>query len=180
MPNDIIFNKQLSALSQLIRIARQEKVSIVAVQEIPTECISSYSVVSIKKQITPTLFQLSNIIDNPKPKDAPSSLAIVGRYVLSHKIMNSLDQISSYETEELQLHNAISHMMQNNEKVFAYKIQGTRFDLRNPIGWIKAIIGYSLQDPNYAPFIKKYLAELQTPESFLYNPAKNIEHNIQG
>jgi UTP--glucose-1-phosphate uridylyltransferase len=177
LPDDIIFGKQ-PALSQLIRVARQEKASVIAVQEVPTECLSSYGIVGIKKQITPHLYQLSHIVEKPHPKDAPSSLAVVGRYILSHKIFNSLEQISTYATQELQLTDAISHMMQHNERVFAYKVQGTRYDLGTPLGWIKAVIGSSLQDPEYGPHIRKFLASLDTPESFMYNPAKAIEHNL--
>lgn len=177
LPDDVIVSKQ-PGLSQLIRIARQEKASVVAVQEVPTECISSYGVVGIKKQITPHLFQLSHIVEKPHPKDAPSSLAIVGRYILSHKIFNSLEQISTYASQELQLTDALSHMMQHNERVFAYKIQGTRYDLGTPLGWIKAVIGSSLQDPEYGPHIRKFLASLHTTDSFIYNPAKVIEHTL--
>lgn len=100
LPDDIIFSKQ-AAIGQLIRIARQEKTSVIAVQEVPTDEISSYGVISIKKQITPNLFQVGGLIEKPQAKDAPSNLAVVGRYVLSHKIFAALDQISTYATTEL-------------------------------------------------------------------------------
>lgn len=177
LPDDIIVSKQ-PALSQLIRVARQEKASVVAVQEVPSECISSYGIVAIKKSITPNLFQLSNVVEKPHPKDAPSSLAIVGRYVLSSKIFQSLDEMSSYEQSELHLTDAIAHMMQHNERVFAYKVQGTRYDIGTPLGWVKAVIGSALQDPEYGPAIRKFLADINTTDSFLYNPAKIIEHSL--
>ncbi|MFA6066067.1 MAG: UTP--glucose-1-phosphate uridylyltransferase [Candidatus Babeliaceae bacterium] len=175
LPDDIIIGKN-PGLGQLIRIARQEKASVVAVQEVPRECISSYGVIGIKKQITPNLFQVSHIVEKPQQKDAPSNLAVIGRYVLSHKIFASLEEINTYNNQELQLSDGISHMIHNNERVFAYKIQGTRYDIGTPIGWLKAVIGYSLQDPTYAPHIQKFLNELSTTDSFLYNPAKTIEH----
>ncbi len=177
LPDDIIISKQ-PALSQLIRVARQEKASVVAVQEVPTECISSYGIVGIRKSITPNLFQLSTVVEKPHPKDAPSSLAIVGRYVLSSKIFQSLDEMQSYEQTELTLTDAIGHMMQHNERVFAYKVQGIRYDIGTPLGWIKAVIGSSLQDPEYGPALRKFLSDFNTTESFLYNPAKIIEHNL--
>lgn len=177
LPDDIIISKQ-PALAQLIRIARQEKASVIAVQEVPSECVSSYGIVGIKKQITPNLFQVSQLIEKPQTKDAPSNLAIIGRYILSHKIFNSLEQISNYANGELQLTDAITHMMHNNERVFAYKIQGTRYDIGNPLGWIKAVVGCALQDPEYAPHVRKFLAELETPDSFLYNPTKTLEHTL--
>jgi UTP--glucose-1-phosphate uridylyltransferase len=178
LPDDIITTEGTPALAQLIRIARQEKGSVIAVQEVPADCISSYGVIGVKKQITPHLFQVSHLVEKPDQKDAPSNLAIIGRYVLSNKIFNSLDEISTYAVGELQLTDAIGHMLKNNEKVFAYKIQGTRYDIGSPLGWIKAVIGLSLQDPYYGPHVKKYLKDLYGVDSFLYNSAKNIEHTL--
>jgi len=177
LPDDIIIAKQ-PGLHQLIRIARQEKASVIAVQEIPTECVSSYGVIAIKKQITPKLFQISHLVEKPKQKDAPSNLAIIGRYVLSNKIFNSLEEISTYAVGELQLTDAISHMVQNGEKVFAYKISGTRYDIGSPIGWLKAVIGTALQNPVYAPHLKKFLSEIDTPDSFIFDNNKNITHSV--
>lgn len=177
LPDDIIISKQ-PALAQLIRVARQEKASVIAVQEVPADCVSNYGVIAIKKQITPNLFQVSHLVEKPQPKNAPSNLAVIGRYVLSHKIFASLDELSSYAHEELQLTDAIAHMIHNNERVFAYKIQGIRYDIGTPLGWIKGVIGTALQDPAYAAHIQKFLAEVQTPDSFLYNPAKTVEHSL--
>ncbi len=178
LPDDIITGKQ-PALDQLIRIARQEKASVIAVQEVPSEYISQYGVVDIKKQITPNLFQVSSLVEKPDKKDAPSNLAIVGRYVLSHKIFASLEEMTTYSIgEELQLTDAINNMMQNSEKVFAYKVQGVRYDIGTPVGWIKAIIGMAYQNPHYAPHIKQFLENLSTSDSFVFNQSKNIEHTV--
>jgi UTP--glucose-1-phosphate uridylyltransferase len=178
LPDDIIMSPNNPGLGQLIRIARQEKASVIAVQEVPAECISSYGIVAVKKQITPNLFQVSHLVEKPDQKHAPSNLAIIGRYVLSHKVFNSLEEISSYATGELQLTDAITHMMKNNEKVFAYKIQGTRYDVGTPVGLIKATIGLGLQDPAYGPHIKKFLNDLNGADSFKFNHTKNIEHTL--
>jgi len=177
LPDDIILSKT-AALAQLIRIARQEKASVIAVQEVPNELVSSYGVISIKKQITPNLFQVNHLVEKPAQKNAPSNLAIIGRYVLSHKIFGALENISTYATDELQLTDGISLMMKNNEKVFAYKVQGNRYDIGTPIGWLKAIIGISLQNPQYAPIIKEYLKGLDTLDSFLFDSTKNIDHTL--
>lgn len=178
LPDDVIVSK-IPAIEQLIRVARQEKASVIAVQEVPLDCISAYGVVEVKKQITPNLFQIGNLIEKPDKKDAPSNLAIIGRYILSHKLFCSFEEISSYATnEEVQLTDAITHMLRHNEKVYAYKIRGTRYDVGNPLGWIKAVIGYALQSPEYGPHIQKFLSELETPESFLFNASKTIEHQL--
>ncbi len=177
LPDDIIEGK-LPGLEQLIRVARQEKASVIAVQEVPIECVSSYGIIEVKKHITPNLFQVSHIVEKPQQKDAPSNLAVVGRYILSQKIFTSLDHVKTYGSGEIQLTDAITNMIQNNEKVFAYKIQGLRYDIGTPIGWIKAIIGMALQHPYYAPHIKNFLADIETSNSYLYKPAKIIQNSL--
>ena len=177
LPDDIIMGKD-PALGQLIRVARQEKATVIAVQEVPANCLSSYGVIDIKKQITPHLFQVCNLVEKPSQKNAPSNLAVIGRYVLSHKIFNSLDHVTEYSTDEIQLTDAISHMIQNNEKVFAYKVQGMRYDVGTPIGWIKAIIGISLQHPYYKNHVKQFIDDMDTTDSYMYNQSKNIQHTL--
>ncbi len=177
LPDEILISKT-PGLAQLIKVARQEKATVVGVQEVPSDLVSNYGIVAIKKQITPNLFQVSHLVEKPDQKDAPSNLALVGRYVLSHKIFPALETIETDIKGELQLTDAISQMMFNNEKVFAYKIQGTRYDIGNPIGWLKALIGCALQDPYYQPHISKFLADKELMESFIYNPVSITEHTL--
>ncbi len=177
LPDEIIISKQ-SAMAQLIKIARQEKASVVAVQEVPLEHASSYGIIGIKKQITPNLFQVSHLLEKPDQKDAPSNLALIGRYILSYKVFTALDTIETDAKGELQLTDAISQMMYNNEKVFAYKVQGLRYDIGNPLGWIKAIIGCALQDPQYAPHVTKFLADKELMDTFMYTPTKIVERGF--
>ncbi len=146
LPDDIIINK-VPALEQLMRIARQEKASVIAVQEVPLDHVSSYGIVRIKKQITPNLFQVDSLVEKPSIQDAPSNLAVIGRYIVSYKIFASLQQISSYATNELQLTDALTHMLHQNEKIYAYKIEGDRYDIGTPRGWLKAMVELGLQDP---------------------------------
>lgn len=175
LPDEIIINKP-SALSQLIKVARQEKATIVAVQEVPVEATPCYGIVGIKKQITPNLFQVSHLVEKPEQKDAPSNLALIGRYILSHKIFSALEAIEADAKGELQLTDAISKMMFNNEKVFAYKVQGIRYDIGNPIGWVKANIGCALQDPYYKPHISKLLSDKELMDLCMYSSTKITEH----
>jgi UTP--glucose-1-phosphate uridylyltransferase len=177
LPDDIIVGQE-PGLAQLLRVARQEKGSVIAVQEVSAQSISNYGVVAIKKRITQNLFQLSHIVEKPDFKDAPSNLAVVGRYILPYKIFSSLQEISSGAVNELQLTDAISHMMRSGEKVFAYKIQGQRYDVGAPLGWIKALIGMGLQHPEYGPHIQKMLSEIETTNSVVFNKSRAVEHTL--
>ena len=174
LPDELIDSKE-PALKQLIRIAYQEKASVIAVQEVPQNMVSHHDIIAIKKTITPSLFQVSHILEKPHLKDAPSHLAVVGRYVVSGKIFSALDYVSSsLECEEIQLNKAISALMQNNERVFAYKIQGTHYTIDTPLSWLGANIGYGLKNPEYAAYIRKMVngEPAETNHSPLFNPAK--------
>ncbi len=175
LPDDIIISKT-PALAQMLRVARQEKACVIAIQEVPVQTVSSYGIISVKKQITPNLFQVGSLVEKPDPKNSPSNLAIIGRYILSSKIFASINEIQNNEGE-IQLTDAIAHMIRSGEKVFAYKVQGVRYDIGTPIGWAKAVIGVASQDPEAAPHIEKFISELNTLNSFLYDNSKTIEHS---
>lgn len=175
LPDDLIVAKS-PAMGQLMKIARQEKSSVVAVQEVPMEDTVNYGIIGIKKQLTPNLFQVSHLVEKPDKKDAPSNLAIIGRYVLSHKIFPALESIEVGSGGELQLTDAISQMLFDNEKVFAYKVPGIRYDIGTPIGWLKANIGCALQDPQYRPYINDLLLNKELLDTYMYNPIKLVEH----
>jgi UTP--glucose-1-phosphate uridylyltransferase len=154
LPDDIIFSPE-PGLAQLMTIARQEAASVIAVQEVPSELISSYGVVGIKKQLSESLFELSHLVEKPRQHEAPSNLAIVGRYILSPKVFTALGHISTYAHGELQLTDAISRMLTLGERVIAYKIKGQRYDIGTPSGWLKAIMALAWQHPVYGDEIRR-------------------------
>lgn len=176
LPDDIIFSSQ-PGIGQLMRIARQERASVIAVREVSSDEISSYGVIGIRKQITPNLFQVSHLVEKPQAKDAPSNLAIVGRYVLSSKIFPALSEINAC-TGELQLTEGISSMLQGNERVFAYKIQGEHHDIGTVSGWLKANIALGLKNPEIAQKIRPFLhhdEQLITPATPFLEPSRKKE-----
>jgi len=176
LPDDLILSKT-PGLLQLLRVARQERASVIAVQEVSRELLSNYGVIEVRKQITPNLFQVGSLVEKPDPKSAPSNLAVIGRYVLSHKIFGALDELLAQNDEsELQLTDGIASMIRQGEKLFAVKLSGIRYDLGTPLGWIKATIGMATQDPRYAANIREFLGSLDSMDSFIYNQGKVLEH----
>lgn len=159
LPDDIIMGKT-PTMGQLVQIALQEKCNVVAVQEVPMEDVSRYGVIGIRKQFSPNLFQVKELVEKPRVAEAPSNLAIVGRYVLSPKIFDVLDQQHMGTGGEIQLTDAIQELLLSGEKVFAYKIQGERYDTGNPLGLLKANLDYALRHPRYAEAVLAYLKEL--------------------
>jgi UTP--glucose-1-phosphate uridylyltransferase len=159
LPDDIVVGST-PCMAQLIQIAIQEKCNVVAVQEVPIDQVQNYGVIGIRKQFSPNLFQIKELVEKPHPTDAPSNLAIIGRYVLSHNIFNALDEMKLGAGGEVQLTDAIQTLLLSGEKVFAYKIQGTRYDIGNPLGLLKANIDLAMRHPKFANDVIDYLTSL--------------------
>lgn len=139
LPDDIMISTN-PGIKQLMDIAQQENASVIAVQEIPKENVSAYGVIAVKKQLASNLFEVSDLVEKPLAHEAPSNLAIIGRYILSHKIFKALDEVKPSAGGEIQLTDGIATMLKNGERVVAYKIQGTRYDIGTPAGWLQANI----------------------------------------
>lgn len=182
LPDELIEAPE-PALKQLICVARQEKASIIAVQEIPASEVSDHTMLRVKKTLGHNLYQIGGLVHRPHPKDAPSNLAVVGRFVLSPKIFQSIDYLNSHSDEyELSLHSALNLLAQGgNERVFAYKIEGTRHHLTTPISWLRAVLSYGLKHPQHAAQMQKLLAEFSanpvSQTSFM--PATSIEKQLE-
>ncbi|MDQ5891001.1 MAG: UTP--glucose-phosphate uridylyltransferase [Candidatus Dependentiae bacterium] len=173
LPDDIIHGP-VPGIAQLIKIAQQEKCNIVAVQEVPGKDISRYGVVAIKKQFSPNLFQVKELVEKPSSSQAPSNLAIVGRYVLSPSIFDSLEELNAQSTGEIQLTDGIQNLLFSGEKVFAYKIQGTRYDIGNPLGYLKANLAFALKSAQYQEEMTQYLAELDRDMLIMQGKAESL------
>jgi len=159
LPDDIITGAE-PGLGQLVKVAAQEKCSVIAVQEVPRSEVSRYGVIDVKKQFSPNLFQVRDLVEKPKPDDAPSCLAIVGRYILSPGIFEALEQTGAGAIGEIQLTDGIQNMILNGEKVFAYRIKGERYDTGTPIGLLKASIAFALKNPAYSQEMSEFLGQL--------------------
>lgn len=139
LPDDIIFGIP-PEIQNLKKLAEQEQATVIAVQEVPKDQISSYGVVEIKKQISDNAYQISSLVEKPPAEKAPSNLAIVGRYIFPQKLFQYIEKTPPSKVHgEVLLPETINLMIQNNEKVLAYKIQGARYDIGTPEGWIKYI-----------------------------------------
>ncbi len=137
LPDDIMIHTQ-PGIGQLIEIARKENASVIAVQEVPKENISSYGVIAFDKQLSEDLFEIKTVVEKPSLQNAPSNLAIIGRYVLSCDIFKLLDEVSPAANGEIQLTDGIAKLIETGHKVLAYKIKGTRYDVGTPSGWLQA------------------------------------------
>lgn len=149
LPHIVHFTKS-PLLPTLMRLSRQEKASIIAVQEVPANEVAHHDVIDIKKQISSNIFHVSRIVKRPSIKDTPSNLAVVGRYVLSYRICTALQELSQYASAELELTEGITQMIHNNERVFAYKVPHTCKAL-NSIDDLQTTLQYTIGQQLYTP-----------------------------
>ena len=177
LPDDIITGST-PGIGQLIKIARQEKCNVVAVREVPVDQVSNYGVISIKKQFSPNLFQIKELVEKPSLEVAPSNLAIVGRYVLSPTIFEMLGQTEPGAIGEIQLTDAIQKLIFAGEKVFAYKVQGDHYDVGNPLGWLKANLTLALKHPVYGAAMLDYLQEIDRDMLFIQGKAEALTRQV--
>ena len=106
------------------------------------------------------MHRVTRLVEKPEPEDAPSDLAIIGRYVLTPKIFDKLEQTQRGAGGEIQLTDAIAALMEE-QPVFGYEFEGTRYDAGTTMGWLQASVELALQRPDLGTEFRTYLAGLQ-------------------
>jgi UTP--glucose-1-phosphate uridylyltransferase len=163
LPDDVVVGDR-PCIGQLIHAYQQTHSSVVAVMEVPREETSRYGVIAAEPSDDPLdhgrLHKVTQLVEKPDPKKAPSNLAIIGRYVLTPKIFDKLEQTQRGAGGEIQLTDAIQAMMEE-QAVYAYEFEGTRYDAGTTMGWLKASVELALQRPDLGGELRTYLAGLQ-------------------
>ncbi|WP_288658848.1 UTP--glucose-1-phosphate uridylyltransferase GalU [uncultured Limosilactobacillus sp.] len=144
---------------QLIESYQQTGASTLAVMRVPREDTAKYGVINPSKEGTPGLYNVTSFVEKPAPKDAPSDLAIIGRYVFTPEIFGVLAKTKPGKGNEIQLTDAINTLNQT-QRVFAREYKGDRYDVGNKFGWVKTNIEYGLQHPQVKDELREYIKEL--------------------
>lgn len=144
LPDDLIWNRGAGATRQLVELATKESASVVAVQDVAIEQTRSYGIVATRG-FEGRQGEISAIVEKPRPEEAPSTLAVVGRYVLQPRIFELLAATKPGAGGEIQLTDGIAALMAE-QKTFAYRFEGRRFDCGSRIGLIEATLQYALDD----------------------------------
>ena len=159
LPDDLIDDGKRGVIKQMVDKYQQENSSVIAVQNVPKEDTSKYGIVETQTTDDTSLFKINSIVEKPNPDQAPSTLGVVGRYVLSPQIFNCLEQTPRGAGNEIQLTDAIS-MLLAHETVNAYEFEGTRYDCGSKLGYMQASIQYALKDPDIKDEFYSYLKEI--------------------
>jgi UTP--glucose-1-phosphate uridylyltransferase len=154
---------QKPVLAQMTDLYEYEKCSVLAVQDVPRSHTRQYGIVS-SSSYRPDLELVSGIVEKPQPDEAPSTLAVVGRYVLSGAIFNYLENLGTGTGGEIQLTDGIAALMRA-ERVLAYRYAGQRYDCGSKLGYLKATAAMGLKHPETAEGFREFLQQMQLDES---------------
>jgi UTP--glucose-1-phosphate uridylyltransferase len=157
--DDIIISKP-TCTTQLLDVYDRYHSSVLAVQDVPREKIDRYGAVSATRIHDPSceLYQVTNIIEKPRPQDAPSTLAAIGRYIFSPEIFEAMHQTKPGVNNELQIADSIN-ILSKTQKIYACAFKGKRYDVGDKLGYIQAIIDFALENPELRSGILSHLAK---------------------
>jgi UTP--glucose-1-phosphate uridylyltransferase len=146
-------------LAQMTELYEQERSSILAVQEVPLAATRQYGIVSVSPYL-PKVEVVHGIVEKPAPQAAPSTSAVVGRYVLSGRIFRYLENLGQGTGGEIQLTDGIAALMEH-ERVLAYRYDGTRYDCGSKLGYLKATTAMGLKHPETGDEYCRFLRDVQ-------------------
>jgi len=158
LADDLIDGGRKPCLSQMQAVYHEYGASVVAVEQVPMEEVSSYGVVEAQS-IRPGLGEIRRIVEKPKKDEAPSNLAVVGRYILTPRIFKLLEKTGRGKGGEIQLTDAISALIQE-QTVLACEFEGVRYDCGSKLGYLKANVEYALQHAELSDEFREYLKQL--------------------
>jgi UTP--glucose-1-phosphate uridylyltransferase len=159
LPDDVI-DAPVPCLKQMIDVFDQVQGSILATQIVEGPGISAYGVLDGSPKVdNPRIIEAKGMVEKPKPEDAPSKNAIIGRYVLTPAIFDLLEKIEPGAGGELQLTDAIKGLLKT-EKVYGYSFDGVRHDAGDKFGMLKATVDFALKRPDLGPQFREYLKSL--------------------
>ena len=158
---DDVIDATPPALQQMIDVFHRVGGPVLAVERVPDEDISSYGIVAVDEtsDLGPGVHRITSLVEKPRREDAPSNLAIIGRYILTPDIFPALEATGRDRTGEIQLTNGLREL-QKTRPLYACEISGVRHDTGNKLGFLKAVVYFALQRPDLAVPFRQYLESL--------------------
>ncbi len=157
LPDDII-DARTPALKQMLAVHRRYGASVVAVEKIAPEDSVKYGVISAEP-VSRRTYRVNGLVEKPTPEKAPSSLGVVGRYILTPEIFEELARTKPGKIQEIQLTDALQRLL-GRQEIYALEFLGTRYDTGTPVGMLKASVALAIKNPEMAAELKGYLKEL--------------------
>ena len=155
---DDIVDSEVPALKQMIDQYNEVHSSILGCNEVPRSEVNKYGIVNYSES-TGDLFKVQSLVEKPAIEEAPSTQAIVGRYILSPAIFDLLEQVQPDKKGEIQLTDAIDRLL-GQESIYSYIIQGKRYDVGDKFGFLQASIDFALKRPDLKDKLEAYIKQI--------------------
>jgi UTP--glucose-1-phosphate uridylyltransferase len=168
---DDVIDATPPALRQMIDVYERLGGPVLAVERVPPEDVSSYGVVAYEEDASlgPGVFRITDLVEKPKREDAPSNLAIIGRYILTPDIFPALQATAHDRTGEIQLTDGLRRLLRDRP-LYACEINGVRHDTGNKLGFLKALVYFALRRPGLAEPFRKYLQSIDLQTGAMAGP----------
>jgi UTP--glucose-1-phosphate uridylyltransferase len=162
---DDVIDADPPALRQMIDVFQQVGGPVLAVERVPRDEISSYGVIAVDEtaKLPRGVYKVRNLVEKPPREEAPSDLAIIGRYILTPDIFRSLRATGKDRTGEIQLTNGLRDLLKSRA-IYACEISGTRHDTGNKLGFLKAVVYFALRRPDLSSAFAEYLRSVSIQE----------------
>jgi UTP--glucose-1-phosphate uridylyltransferase len=160
---DDVIDAMPPAIGQMIDVFNEVEGPVLAVERVPRETVSSYGIIDAD-EVKPGVYKIRDLVEKPPQHEAPSDLAIIGRYVLTPDIFPALEATASDRTGEIQLTNGLRRLLKDRP-IYGCRVNGVRHDTGNKLGFLKAVVYFALRRPDLADDFRAYLNSLDVKEA---------------
>ncbi|HLY63671.1 MAG TPA: UTP--glucose-1-phosphate uridylyltransferase GalU [Terriglobia bacterium] len=162
--SDDVIDSEVPCLKQMMAVHERYRTSVVAIQRVDRKTVSSYGIIKASlvpdKEMPGRIYRIEDMVEKPAPKDAPSNLAIIGRYILTPAIFKELAGTHPGAGHEIQLTDGLKQLLKK-ETVYGYLFEGKRYDAGDKLGFLKATVELALKRPDLGKPFRKYLRSLK-------------------
>ncbi len=155
---DDVIDANPPALKQMIDVFEAVKGPVLAIERVPRADVSSYGIID-GEEIRPGVYKIRDLVEKPPRDEAPSDLAIIGRYILTPDIFPSLEATAIDRTGEIQLTNGLRHLLKSRP-IYGCRVDGVRHDTGNKMGFLKAVVYFALRRPDIQEHFRDYLRSI--------------------
>lgn len=156
---DDIIDSEIPCTRQLLNVFYEQQHPVVAIEEVDPDEVSSYGIIA-GKEVGDGLYEITDMMEKPSREEAPTNLAIIGRYILTPDLFEMLAKVGKDTKGEIQLTNGLKLLLKQRP-IFGYKFRGTRYDAGNKLGFLKATVEFALKRKDLGEAFRKYLLSLK-------------------
>jgi UTP--glucose-1-phosphate uridylyltransferase len=167
---DDVIDATPPALRQMIDVFEEVEGPVLAVERVPREDVSSYGIIDAE-EVRPGVYRIRDLVEKPPRAEAPSDLAIIGRYILTPDIFPALEATVSDRTGEIQLTNGLRRLLKDRP-IYGCRVEGVRHDTGNKLGFLKAVVYFALRRPDIAGPFAQYLRGIDIEQFLVTTPER--------